>query len=115
MTTTSVSDNSSLSSVDSTQASPQVSDTSQVSSGKKNDSSTISTQSSQQDQVKISAAAEAHALKSQGQSVSQIAQSLGVTAKVVDSYLGIQTVSSGSGGAAAQYSASQVTQLLGGL
>jgi hypothetical protein len=42
-----------------------------------------------EDQVKLSAATQARQLKQQGQSVNQIAANLGVTAKVVDEYLGL--------------------------
>jgi hypothetical protein len=70
-----------------------------------------------QDDVKISAAAEAQSLYQQGQTVKEIAQYLGCTTKVVDTYLGITdstatTTSSGSVDGKAQYSSSQVAQLL---
>ena len=43
--------------------------------------------SPQQDTVKLSPAAQAHALKIQGQSVTQIAANLGVSAATIDGYL----------------------------
>lgn len=116
MTTTSVSDTSSLNnSIDPTQASSQSGSTAKTTSTQDTQKTTSDTQT-QQDQVKISLAAQAQAMKSRGESVKQIAENLGVTTKVIDSYLGIiNTTSSGSSGAAAQYSASQVSQLLGSL
>lgn len=66
------------------------------------------------DQVKLSVTAQAQALKNQGQSVSQIAQSLGVSTAVVDQLLGISD-SGGGGNAQSNYSASQVQQLLNGV
>jgi predicted transcriptional regulator len=43
----------------------------------------------EQDQVKLSAAAQAQMLYKQGESVNAIAQVLGTTAKTIDEYLGI--------------------------
>jgi hypothetical protein len=51
------------------------------------------------DEVKLSAAAEAQALKNEGETVTQIAQELECTTKQIDTYLGITentTTSSGS-------------------
>ncbi len=75
---------------------------------------TSQTAGSQTDEVKISAAAQAKALKSQGQTVKQIAESLGCSIDEVKTYLGItddDTTSSSSTGTT-QYSSSQVSQLL---
>jgi hypothetical protein len=69
---------------------------------------------SQQDQVKLSTTAQAKALKSQGATVSQIAQSLGLSTAVVDQLLGITDTSTGSD-SGNNYSASQVQQLLNGV
>jgi hypothetical protein len=51
--------------------------------------STTATSNSQSDTVKLSVAAQAKLLHSQGQSVSNIASSLGTTTKEIDSDLGI--------------------------
>jgi hypothetical protein len=114
MTTASMSDpfSSLSSSTDYTQASSQSASTAKATSGQDSQKTTSNTQA-QQDEVKISLAAQAQALKGRGESVNQIAQTLGVTAKVIDTYLGIPQTTSSSGSAAAQYSASQVSQLLG--
>jgi len=116
MTATFVNDTSSYlnSGADNTQASSQSSGTAATTSAQVTPKTTSNTQT-QQDQVKISLAAQAQSLKSQGESVKQIAEALGVTTKVVDTYLGITSTSSGSSGAAGHYSASQVSQLLGTL
>jgi hypothetical protein len=80
---------------------------------------TIGNTGSQQDQVKLSPAAQAKSLYQQGESVKEIAQNLGCTTQDVDTYLGVTTSttsttsSSGStSGGGAQYSSSQVAQLL---
>jgi hypothetical protein len=52
-------------------------------------SSTAATDNSQSDTVKLSVAAQAKLLHSQGQSISNIANSLGTTTKEIDSDLGI--------------------------
>jgi hypothetical protein len=73
---------------------------------------------SQQDQVKLSPAAQAKSLYQQGESVKEIAQNLGCSTQDVDTYLGVTnstnstTSSSGSTSSGAQYSSSQVAQLL---
>ena len=54
-----------------------------------------------QDTVKLSAAAQAHLLKKQGLSVTQIANQLALTTKTVNDYLGITTSSATSGANAA--------------
>lgn len=69
----------------------------------------------QQDQVKLSPAAQAQSLYQQGESVKEIAQNLGCTTQDVDTYLGVTnstTSSLGSTNGGAQYSSSQVAQLL---
>jgi DNA-binding NarL/FixJ family response regulator len=54
---------------------------------------TTQTASEQQDSVKLSAKAQAKLLHQEGQSVSAIAASLGISVKTVDSYLGITLTS----------------------
>ena len=58
-------------------------------SGQPKTSSTAATDSSQSDTVKLSVAAQAKLLHSQGQSVSNIASTLGTTTKEINSDLGI--------------------------
>jgi hypothetical protein len=58
-------------------------------SGQPKTASTTATPNSQSDTVKLSVAAQAKLLHSQGQSVSNIANSLGTTTKEIDSDLGI--------------------------
>ena len=58
-------------------------------SGQPKTADTTATPNSQSDTVKLSEAAQAKLLHSQGQTVSNIANSLGTTAKEIDSDLGI--------------------------
>ena len=58
-------------------------------SGQSETASTTATSNSQSDTVKLSVAAQAKLLHSQGQSVSNIASTLGTTTKEIDSDLGI--------------------------
>ena len=51
-----------------------------------------------EDSVKLSAAAQAHAMQQQGMTVKTIAANMGITTQAVDSYLGIGSLSSGGGG-----------------
>jgi hypothetical protein len=115
MTTTSVSDTASSNfSTDNTQATAPSSSTPPTTDTQNTQTKTTSSAQPQQDRVTISIAAQAQAMRGQGQSVKEIAQNLGITTAVVDTYLGIPS-SSGSSGAAAQYSSSQVSQMLNGL
>jgi DNA-binding NarL/FixJ family response regulator len=59
--------------------------------GTSNSAQTSSSSSTTEDTVKLSAAAQAVALYRQGNSVQQIAASLGLSTSLVDSYVGITT------------------------
>ena len=72
-------------------------------------SSTTAAQSSTADKVTLSATAQAYLLRSQGQSVADIAATLGTTSAVVDGYLDI-TSSSTTSSVAALPAAAQTTK-----
>jgi hypothetical protein len=103
---------SSISPVDATYSSPS---TDNADSGGSAQTSASKTGAQDDVKLKLSESAQAQALYSQGETVSEIAQYLECPTTVIDSYLGItptQAAAAGTANGTPQYSPSQVAQPL---